>query len=246
MLLKGLNARRWPSHRWSTLQFTTTTTYAPIQLPPLPPPAEPKDPREYPLLHAKFPSSIKRFHLVFPNGSRATFRDGTDGEGDLDEEEGLDNGKTRLNRQFKQGCWAGGGEPTTERKTHMPPRKKARATHLPPITTLNAAAPPSPLPSPHGSPPPQPIWPSAPPSGASSPQHQAPLQPDLALMTLLTLPSLLSHFISLPQPLQSYFLLTLLRHSPLPVLRRSDQSTGSESIMTRQALDTLEARTTVE
>jgi F-box and WD-40 domain protein CDC4 len=35
----------------------------------------------------------------------------------------------------------------------------------------------------------------------------------------LTLPSLLSHFNSLPPPLQSHFLLTLLRHSPLPVLR---------------------------
>ncbi|KIJ69216.1 hypothetical protein HYDPIDRAFT_80269 [Hydnomerulius pinastri MD-312] len=112
-----------------------------------------------------------------------------------------------------------GVEPTIEREAHTPPRKKARATHLPPITTMNAAAPPSPLPSPHGSPPPQSIWPSAPPSGASSPHPQPPLQPDLALTTLLTLPSLLSHFNSLPQQLQSHFLLTLLRHSPLPVLR---------------------------
>lgn len=223
---------------------TTTTTYAPIQLPPLPPPAEPKDPREYPLLHANFPSSIKRFPLVFPNGSRATFRDGTDGEGDLDEEEPVPSGKgwtmirpdstgssskvvglaeavERYGRKRSHGAdnMMEGVEPTTERETHTPPRKKARATHLPPITTLNAAAPPSPLPSPHGSPPPQTIWPSAPPSGASSPQPQAPLQPDLALTTLLTLPSLLSHFTSLPQPLQSHFLLTLLRHSPLPVLR---------------------------
>ncbi|KAG1762640.1 WD40 repeat-like protein [Suillus occidentalis] len=223
---------------------TTTTTYAPIQLPPLPPPAEPKDPREYPLLHVNFPSSIKRFPLVFPNGSRATFRDGADGEGDLDEEEPVPSGKgwtmirpdstgssskvvglaeavERYGRKRSHGAdnMMEGVEPTTERETHTPPRKKARATHLPPITTLNAAAPPSPLPSPHGSPPPQPIWPSAPPSGASSPQPQAPLQPDLALTTLLTLPSLLSHFTNLPQPLQSHFLLTLLRHSPLPVLR---------------------------
>ena len=100
-----------------------------------------------------------------------------------------------------------------------PPRKKARATPLTQINTLNAAAPPSPLPSPHGSPPPEAIWPSAPPSGASSPAPQAPFQPDLGLATLLTLPSLLNHFSALPPPLQSHFLLTLLRHSPLPVLR---------------------------
>ncbi|KAF9053124.1 WD40-repeat-containing domain protein [Panaeolus papilionaceus] len=103
--------------------------------------------------------------------------------------------------------------------TVPPPRKKARAAPLPQITTLNAAAPPSPLPSPHGSPAPEAIWPSAPPSGSSSPAPQAPLQPDLALTTLLTLPNLLSHFTSLPPQLQSHFLLTLLRHSPLPVLR---------------------------
>ncbi|KIM62061.1 hypothetical protein SCLCIDRAFT_120487 [Scleroderma citrinum Foug A] len=112
-----------------------------------------------------------------------------------------------------------GVELTSEREIHTPPRKKARATHVPPISTINAAAPPSPLPSPHGSPPPQSIWPSAPPSGASSPQPQLPFQPDPSLTTLVTLPSLLSHFTNLPQPLQAHFLLTLLRHSPLPVLR---------------------------
>jgi F-box and WD-40 domain protein CDC4 len=115
-----------------------------------------------------------------------------------------------------------------------PPRKRARGgpphhtpqplpPALPPITTtqLNAAAPPSPLPSPTGSPvPPQNIWPSAPPSGASSPQpSSAPLQPDLALTTLLSLPNLITHFAGLPPQLQSHFLLTLLRHSPLSVLR---------------------------
>ncbi|KII88179.1 hypothetical protein PLICRDRAFT_110822 [Plicaturopsis crispa FD-325 SS-3] len=112
-----------------------------------------------------------------------------------------------------------GVEATNEYDSNTPPpRKKARAA-LPHISTVNAAAPPSPLPSPHGSPPPQNIWPSAPPSGASSPQPQPPLNPDLSLTTLLTLPTLLTHFTSLPQPLQSHFLLTLLRHSPLPVLR---------------------------
>jgi hypothetical protein len=51
---------------------------------------------------------------------------------------------------------------------------------------------------------------------------RAPLH-DLSLTTLLlTLPSFLSHFTTLPAPLQSHFLLTLLRHSPespLPVIR---------------------------
>ncbi|KZP08735.1 WD40 repeat-like protein [Athelia psychrophila] len=112
-----------------------------------------------------------------------------------------------------------GVESTDFELSTPPPRKKARAAPMP-INTINAgAAPPSPLPSPHGSPPPETIWPSAPPSGASSPQHQAPLQPDLALTSLMTLPSLLSHFNGLPPQLQSHFLLTLLRHSPLPVLR---------------------------
>lgn len=109
--------------------------------------------------------------------------------------------------------------PSGSSATVPPPRKKARAAPLPQISTVNAAAPPSPLPSPHGSPPPEAIWPSAPPSGTSSPLPQAPFQPDISLTTLLTLPSLLSHFTSLPPPLQSHFLLTLLRHSPLPVLR---------------------------
>lgn len=113
-----------------------------------------------------------------------------------------------------------GVEPTSDPNTAAPPRKKARGTpSLPQISTVNAAAPPSPLPSPHGSPPPENIWPSAPPSGASSPLPQAPLQPDVSLTALMALPSLLSHFTSLPPPLQSHFLLTLLRHSPLPVLR---------------------------
>lgn len=106
--------------------------------------------------------------------------------------------------------------------TATPPRKRARAAPLSQISTVNAAAPPSPLPSPiNGSPPPENIWPSAPPSGASSPlpSSQPPIEPDLALTTLLTLPTLLSHFTSLPPPLQSHFLLTLLRHSSLPVLR---------------------------
>lgn len=112
-----------------------------------------------------------------------------------------------------------GVETTLEVSANTPPRKKAKAAPLPQISTVNAAAPPSPLPSPHGSPPPQDIWPSAPPSGASSPQPQVPIQPDISLTTLLSLPSLVSHFSSLPASLQSHLLITLLRHSPLPVLR---------------------------
>ena len=223
---------------------TTTTTHAPIQLPPLTPPTEPKNPKDYPLLHANLPASLRKFSLVFPGGTHATFRDGEDGEEEMREEElvasgvgwrmlkpeetaeqakvvGLVEAVERFGRKRSHGVdnMMEGVESTMEREVHTPPRKKARPTHIPPIMMMNAAAPPSPLPSPHGSPSPQTIWPSAPPSGASSPHPQPPLQPDLALTTLLTLPSLLSHFINLPQPLQSHFLLTLLRHSPLPVLR---------------------------
>ncbi|KAJ3552805.1 hypothetical protein NM688_g3964 [Phlebia brevispora] len=50
-------------------------------------------------------------------------------------------------------------------------------------------------------------------------EPHAPVQPDLSLTTLLTLPSLLTHFANLPPQLQSHVLLTFLRHSPLPVLR---------------------------
>lgn len=187
---------------------------------------------------------MRRFPLVFPGGARATFRDGEDGEEQMQEEEeavggdgwrmlrrdeependkviGLAEAVERYGRKRSHGGenMMEGVESTEFDATTPPPRKKARAAPVPPISTVHAAAPPSPLPSPHGSPPPETIWPSAPPSGASSPQNQPPLQPDLALTTLLTLPSLLSHFNSLPPPLQSHFLLTLLRHSPLPVLR---------------------------
>ena len=107
-----------------------------------------------------------------------------------------------------------------------PPRKKPRASGLDirnaTLSTANAAAPPSPLPSPNGSPPATNVWPSAPPSTVSSPHliaSNAPFQPDITLTTLLTLPHILTHFNNLPSALQSHLLLTLLRHSPLPVLR---------------------------
>ncbi|KAF8808980.1 WD40 repeat-like protein [Phlegmacium glaucopus] len=228
-----------------TTTTTTTTTYAPIQLPPLPPPSSPKDPKIYPLLHANIPKSLRNFPLVFPNGSCAIFRDGDGGEEDMQEEHEMVSGKgwrmlkrdeaakeTHVlgladaverygkKRSHNSDNMMEGIEVSSDQNVTLhPPRKKARATPLPQISTVNAAAPPSPLPSPHGSPSPESIWPSAPPSGASSPLPRAPLQPDLSLTTLLTLPSLLSHFMTLPAPLQSHFLLTLLRHSPLPVIR---------------------------
>ncbi|KAL0067088.1 SCF ubiquitin ligase complex subunit cdc4 [Marasmius tenuissimus] len=107
-----------------------------------------------------------------------------------------------------------------------PPRKKARG---PPSSPTAAGQPLSPLPSPHGTPPPE-MFPSnhthvSPPPPPPNPTTTStsgappPFQPDLSLNTLLTLPTLLSHFSALPPSLQSHLLLTLLRHSPLPVLR---------------------------
>ncbi|KAI9065422.1 WD40 repeat-like protein [Trametes sanguinea] len=224
---------------------TTTTTYAPIPLPAIPPPSSPKDPKLYPLLNATLPRSLREFPLVFPGGSRATFRDGELGEQEMQEEESVVEGKgwrmvkrdeheppkevgivEAIERYGRKRSYSNenmmeGIEAIPGLVPHTPPRKKAKSHPPPPISTMNTAAPPSPLPSPHGSPPPESIWPSAPPSGHSSPQPQAqaPLQPDLSLTTLLALPSLLSHFSNLPPPLQSHVLLTFLRHSPLSVLR---------------------------
>lgn len=220
---------------------TTTTTYAPIPLPALPPPSSPKDPKQFPLLTASLPASLRRFSLVFPGGARATFRDSSDGDDEMNEEEevvggmgwrmlrrdvstdqekfvGLQEAVERFSKKRSHSndiVMQGVEEPTNS----PPPRKKPRATHPGAISISAAAAPPSPLPSPTGSPIPQSVWPSAPPSGASSPQPQVPFQPDLSLTTLLTLPSLLNHFNALPSALQSHILLTFLRHSPLPVLR---------------------------
>ncbi|CCA66634.1 related to cell division control protein CDC4 [Serendipita indica DSM 11827] len=126
-------------------------------------------------------------------------------------------------------------------------------------STTSAAAPPSPLPSPTGSPAPLSFSSPRPqyashhlPTPASAPLNPAvdhysspppsthsasvldsrtssmisttntdaaPLQPDIQLTTLLTLPSLLTHFTLLPPNLQSHVLLTLMRQAPLPVLR---------------------------
>lgn len=100
-----------------------------------------------------------------------------------------------------------------------PPRKKARASEAAPITGSTSRAnggPPSPLPSPQPSPASAVLWAPNP-----SPPSQAPppFQPDVSLTALLALPELLNQFVSLPQALQSHYIFTLLRHSPLPVLR---------------------------
>ncbi|KIY42938.1 WD40 repeat-like protein [Fistulina hepatica ATCC 64428] len=220
---------------------TTTTTYAPIQLPPLPSSTAPKDLKNYPLYNAKLP--LRQFPITFPDGKRATFRDGEVADDEpLPESEIASGSGWRMLRQDE----VEGGTPVvglaeaverfSRKRTHgnesedvmegietmaspAPPRKKARPTQIPPIVP---AAPPSPLPSPRGSPPPgnpEQSWPSAPPSGASSPQPQMPFQPDMSMTTLLALPTLLSQFINLPPDLQSYFVLELLRQSSLPVLR---------------------------
>lgn len=220
---------------------TTTTSYAPIPLPSLPAPSSPKDPKLFPLLHASLPTPLRRFPLVFPNGTRATFRDGEDvGDDDMHDDDEVVSGRgwrmLKRDEVAEPGKFVGLNEAIERygRKRSLnsdivmhgmeevdmntpPPRKKARPAIQSGIVTLNNAAPPSPLPSPTASPPP--LLPSAPPSGASSPHLQAPLQPDLSLTSLLTLPSMLSHFSALPPSLQSHILLTFLRHSPLPVLR---------------------------
>ena len=72
---------------------TTTTTYAPIPLPSLPTPSSPKDPKVYPLLNATLPKTLRQFPLIFPGGGRATFRDATIGEEEMQEEEEVVGGK---------------------------------------------------------------------------------------------------------------------------------------------------------
>uniref|UniRef100_A0A0W0FFP9 Putative WD40 repeat-like protein n=1 Tax=Moniliophthora roreri TaxID=221103 RepID=A0A0W0FFP9_MONRR len=256
---------------------TTTTTYAPITLPPLPAPSSPKNPKNYPLLHASLPASLRNIPLTFPGGARATLRDATDDEQDngyaMQEEQELASGKGwRMLRRDEDSETAKviglaealerygkkrehddvdedlydedrmqGVEATVvgDDQSMAPPRKKARGSPSSPTTstTTQQAAPISPLPSPHGSPPPPDnLW-SVPLPTPHQPQQpmqlnipqthtqtqtvssSPPFQPDLSLTTLLTLPTLLNHFVSLPVPVQSHFLLTLLRHSPLPVLR---------------------------
>ncbi|KAE9397198.1 hypothetical protein BT96DRAFT_996044 [Gymnopus androsaceus JB14] len=115
--------------------------------------------------------------------------------------EGFNMNTTRKREQGLNGSLMDSGDVDTP-----PARKKARALSLP-------------LPSLHGSPPPT--------STHASPTSEmhlitpsaTPFQPDLALTMPLALPSLVAHYTSLLPSLQSHLLLTLLRHSLLPVLR---------------------------
>jgi F-box and WD-40 domain protein CDC4 len=205
-----------PSVNTTTVVTTTTTTtnYAPIPLPQLPQQTSSVsstnfDKNIYPLQNTRIPQSLRSFPIVFPGGARATFRDDDHNLPDdppdnpsgvgwrmVPRESDSDHNNIHISlpdaldrfakkRSLNSDILMEGVEPN---------RKRQRP-----------AAPPSPLPSPRGSP--------------SPTTDEFPLQPDLSLTTLLTLPSLLSHFIALPPQLQSHFLLTLLRHSPLPVLR---------------------------
>jgi F-box and WD-40 domain protein CDC4 len=229
---------------------TTTTTYEPITLPALPAPTTPKNLKDFPLYNTELPQAVRHFPLVFPNGAHATFSDGPQPAAedvsaggkfwrmlrrdevqepakvvDLAEAvERFGRKRSHVAEDMMEGVEATADSNSSALAFSSPPRKKARGSTLPLLTTtVGGAAPPSPMPSPHGSPVPENIWPSAPPSGASSPQPSQqptpPIQPDLALTTLLSLPNLVSHFAALPPSLQSHFLLTLLRHSPLAVLR---------------------------
>lgn len=105
-----------------------------------------------------------------------------------------------------------------------PPRKKARAAEAAPIaasTSRSNGGPPSPLPSPQPSPASAVLWTPnpSPPSQAVVHPPPPPFQPDLSLTALLALPDVLNQYIALPPDLQAHYLFTLLRHSPLPVLR---------------------------
>ncbi|KAF5389001.1 hypothetical protein D9757_005105 [Collybiopsis confluens] len=232
---------------------TTTTTYAPIPLPAIPPGSTnplSRDGKEYPLSNTRLPPSVREFNLIFPGGKRAIFRaqseedhaeSGRTSHFGLAEELAAGKGWRMLPKEdsFSAASLSNSipviginealeGFSTKKRERghefefesvameDTPARKKARA-------------PPSPLPSPHGSPPPdsQPGWQAA--SSTSEPHEDnqivqvptpiTPFEPDISMTTLLALPSLLNHFSLLPEPLQSHVLLSLLKQAPLPVLR---------------------------
>ncbi|KAG8913200.1 SCF ubiquitin ligase complex subunit cdc4 [Tulasnella sp. 417] len=117
---------------------------------------------------------------------------------------------------------SGGDLQVHSRYTNAPPRKKARGTEQQQLqhhTSRSAAGPPSPLPSPRASPStPAAMW-ASPSQSQSPPAPSPPFQPDMSLTALLSLPTLVSHFSTLPPQLQSHILVSLLRHSSLPVLR---------------------------
>ncbi|KAJ3725123.1 WD40-repeat-containing domain protein [Lentinula raphanica] len=234
---------------------TTTTTYAPIPLPPLPtvtaPP--PKDGKEYPLYNVQLPPSVREFNLVFPGGKKAVFREQT--EADEIQGSAANNALVGSSSSSGEELASGRGWqmlPREDSQSNSPSSnaipvvglnealegfstKKRERGHEYEYGSIEmedkparkkARAPPSPLPSPHGSPPPdsKPGWRQASNSDpynqiVQAPTPPTPFEPDLSMTTLLALPSLLQHFTALPEPLQSHVLLTLLRHSPLPVLR---------------------------
>ncbi|KAJ3916051.1 WD40 repeat-like protein, partial [Lentinula edodes] len=233
---------------------TTTTTYAPIPLPALPPitAPPPKDGKEYPLYNAQLPHSAREFNIVFPGGKKALFRDQS--EGIEAEGSGTNNamGSSSLGEgelTSGKGWRMLPREDSHSNSSQSPPNvipvvglnealegystKKRDRGHEFEFESIamedtparkKARAPPSPLPSPHGSPPPDAKssvgWHSDPQTQiVQAPTPPTPFEPDLSMTTLLALPSLLNHFTSLPESLQSHVLLMLLRHSPLPVLR---------------------------
>ncbi|KAF8323591.1 WD40-repeat-containing domain protein [Cantharellus anzutake] len=216
-----------------TTTTTTTTTYAPITLPPLPPQPTLKDPKLYPLLHAPVPRSLRRFPLVFPGGTRAVFHDPGDSDEDTDPQwagedviggEGWQMMNSSSSNQKKDKEVVVGLNEAIDRfgvrkRVHNdphsgdvvmegiddtarspPPRKKARPSDQ--IVTRSHAAPPSPLPSPQPSPAGQVLWAPNPSTEAQAPSSRS------AYTLHLT-----------PPGLQSHYILTLLRHSPLQVLR---------------------------
>lgn len=139
-------------------------------------------------MHATLPSSLRQFPLVFPGGTRATFKEGEDAS--EEEQDSRGEGWRMLRRDDPP-------EPVVGLAEAVDRYGKKRAWEEEPQSRKKPRPPPSPPGSRQGS----------------------PFEPDLSLTTLLTLPSLLAHFNALPPALQSHFLLTLLRHSPLPVLR---------------------------
>ncbi|KAJ3788239.1 WD40-repeat-containing domain protein [Lentinula aff. detonsa] len=234
---------------------TTTTTYAPIPLPALPSitAPSPKDEKEYPLYNARLPSNVREFNLVFPGGKKAFFRDQSEGgeaEGSGTNESVLGSSSLSGEELASGKGWQMLPREDSQTGVSQSPsnaipvvglsdalegfstKKRERGHEFESIAMEDtparkkARAPPSPLPSPHGSPPPdsKPGWRRTSDSDSyaqivQAPTPPTPFEPDLSMTTLLTLPSLLNHFTSLPEPLQSHVLLTLLRHSPLPVLR---------------------------
>jgi F-box and WD-40 domain protein CDC4 len=164
-------------------------------------------------LNAQLPPSFRQFLLVFPNRSRATFRDSDGADGLLQKEEviggkgchliksddganpsrsvGLIEAVERLarKRSYDDDGIMRGIETRTESANHTPPpRKKAKAVPvLPKLSTVYVAAPPSPLPSPHGSLPPLAVCTS---QWSLISSTSTPIQPDVSLATLTSLPSL--------------------------------------------------------